>query len=175
MLKTMLSALLLIFVVVLGIAASRPDTFQIARSTTIQASPDKIFLLLSDFKNWAQWSPYEKMDPHMKKIFSGAPAGRGAIYEWEGSRMAGAGRTEITQVSEPVQVVIRLDMFRPFRCTNTVLFTLETLDRGTKVTWSMTGPVNLFSKVMNLLIGDRMVGNDFEQGLASLKMVAEKL
>ena len=159
---------------VLGLAANRPDTFQIQREADIQAPPEKVHALLADFHRWEAWSPWEKLDPAMKKTHSGAASGRGAIYAWEGNGKAGAGRMEITRDTPPSGLTIQLDFFKPFKANNQADFTLEPRGGGTHVTWRMHGPSPFMSKVMGLFIDlDKMVGRDFEAGLANLKALAE--
>jgi hypothetical protein len=160
---------------VLAVAASKPDTFRVQRSTSIKAPPETIFPLINDFRQWASWSPYEHKDPAMKKSYSGAPAGKGAIYEWDGDKNVGKGRIAIAESTPARTVRLNLDMIRPFECHNVVVFTLEPATGETNVTWAMDGANNFISKVMGVFLDmDKMVGNDFEAGLASLKAIAEK-
>jgi carbon monoxide dehydrogenase subunit G len=160
---------------VLGLAATKPDTFRVARSASIKAPPEKIFPLINDFHQWQAWSPYERKDPAMKKTFSGAAAGKGAVYEWDGDKNVGSGRIEIADASVPSKVSLKLDMIKPFPAHNTVDFTLEPRGGETLVTWAMRGDVPYLAKVVHVFLDvDKMVGNDFEAGLASLKSVAEK-
>lgn len=163
-----------IVVALLAYAATRPDTFRIARSTTIDAPPESIFPLIDDFRRWAAWSPYEKLDPNMTRSFSGAPSGRGAVYEWNGNKNIGQGRIEVTESRPHEKVVLKLDFFRPFEAHNVAEFTLEPQGGATRVTWAMHGPNRFMSKLMGLCMNfDRMVGGQFEEGLANLKARAE--
>jgi hypothetical protein len=177
--KTVLLTVAVILVVgiagVLIFAATKPDVFRVARSTSIKATPDKIFPLINEFRNWASWSPYEHRDPAMKRTYSGAESGKGAIYEWDGNSNVGAGRIEITDTTPPSKVMINLDMLKPFEAHNNVVFTIEPNGETTSVTWAMSGPVPFFAKIMHVFMNvDRMVGGDFETGLANMKAVAEK-
>lgn len=161
--------------VVLILAATKPNTFSVRRATTIEAPPEKIFPLINDFHQWRSWSPYEHKDPAMKRSYSGAESGRGAIYAWDGNRNVGSGRMEIIDVSAPSEIVIKLDFFTPFEGHNTAEFTMLPQADGTNVTWLMHGPAPFMSKVMQVFINiDHMVGKDFEVGLASLKRLAEQ-
>jgi uncharacterized protein YndB with AHSA1/START domain len=168
---------LIIALVIAGVliyAATKPDSFRLERSTTIKAPPEKISAYLSDFKQWAAWSPWEEKDPAMKRSFSGAASGKGAVYGWEGNKNVGSGRMEILDV-QPQKVTIKLDFLAPFEAHNTTEYSLEPQGDGTKVTWAMFGPSNYMSKVMNVFMSmDKMVGPDFEAGLAKLKAAAEK-
>jgi uncharacterized protein YndB with AHSA1/START domain len=147
---------------VLGVAARRPDTFRMHRSAVIDAPPERIHALIDDFRKWADWSPYEKLDPEMKKTYSGAASGRGAVYAWEGNKKAGAGRMEMTETS-PQRIVINLEFTRPFKASNVTTFTLQPRGTGTEVTWAMEGPNPFINKVMGVLINlDKLVGKDFE-------------
>src|SRR5206468_3186084 len=148
--------------------------FRIERGTTIKAPPEKIFALINDFHNWGSWSPWEKMDPTMKRTHSGPPSGLGAVYEWEGNKKVGKGRMEIVESSSPSKTVIKLDFFKPFEAHNTAEFTLEPQGDSTNVTWAMHGRQPYMLKVMCLFMDmDKMVGKDFETGLANMKAAAE--
>jgi hypothetical protein len=155
-------------------AATRPDDFRVQRSIAIKAPPDRILALVADLRGWSAWSPYEKKDPAMKRSFSGASQGKGAVYEWEGNSQVGQGRMEILETT-PQKVVIKLDFLKPFEGHNTAEFATAPQGDSTAVTWAMYGPSPFMAKVMQTVINmDRMIGNDFEAGLASLKAVAEK-
>ncbi|MEP9317942.1 SRPBCC family protein [Pseudomonas sp. LABIM340] len=162
-------------VVVLVLAANRPGTFRVERTARIQAPPERVQGYIEDFHLWAQWSPFEKLDPAMQRSFSGADKGRGAVYAWEGNGKAGAGRMEILESAPGSRVTIALDFLKPFKASNTAEFTLVPRDGGTEVTWAMFGPVPFVAKIMHLFFDvDSMVGKDFEAGLANLKTLAEK-
>ena len=156
-------------------AVTRPDSFRVQRSATIKAPPEKIFPHINDFQRWSAWSPYEKKDPAMKRTLSGAPSGKGAVYEWDGNKEIGQGRMEITESAAPSQVTLKLDFNRPFEAHNVVDFTLEPRGDATQVTWAIHGPSPFISKVMGIVFDvDKMVGKDFEAGLADLKAISEK-
>jgi len=158
----------------LGFAATRPDTFRYQRTASINAPPQKILPLILDFHNWTYWSPWEKLDPALRRTYGGAASGKGAVYEWEGNKKAGQGRMEITEAS-PSKVLIKLDFLKPFEAHNTAEFNLEPRGDATTITWAMYGPNPFIAKVMCLFVNmDKMVGKDFEAGLANLKAAAEK-
>lgn len=174
----MLTVLALVALLVAGVliaAARKGDTFHVERSTTIDAPPSTIYPLIEDFRRWAAWSPYDKLDPAMTRTISGAASGPGAVYEWSGNSKAGAGRMEITRATLPSQVVIRLDFSKPFEAHNTATFTMAPSGARTAVTWAMDGPSPFITKVVGLFMNtDRMIGSDFETGLANIKRVAEE-
>ena len=178
MLRVLAILAALVVVVVAGIliyAATKPDSFSVQRSATIKAPPDKIFAFVANLRGWSAWSPYEKKDPNMKRTFSGAESGKGAVYEWDGNKDVGQGRMEIIDVTTPSKVTIKLDFLKPFEGHNTAEFTMVPTGDNTTVTWAMYGPSPYVAKIMGTLFNlDRMIGNDFEAGLASLKSVAEK-
>jgi hypothetical protein len=174
MLKIIVLVIVVLVVAVLIYAATKPDTFRVQRATRINAPPEKVFALINDYHRWGSWSPYEKLDPDMKRTYSGSPNGTGAVYEWEGNNKAGKGRMEIADSLPPSQVVIKLDFVKPFEAHNLVHFTLQPGGASTDVTWAMQGPSPYMMKLMHVFINmDRMVGKDFEVGLANLKAVAE--
>ena len=166
--------LVLIIAGVLIYASTKPDTFRMERSTIIKAPPEKISAYLSDFKQWEVWSPWDEKDPAMKRSFSGAASGKGAVYGWEGNNKVGTGSMEVLDV-QPQKVTVKLDFLKPFEAHNTADFILEPQGDSTKVTWAMFGPANLMTKVVHVFMSmDNMVGPDFEAGLAKLKAAAEK-
>jgi hypothetical protein len=170
-----IAVLLVVIIAVLILAAMKPDAFRVERAATIKAAAEAIFPLINDFHNWGAWSPWEKLDSAMKKTHSGAANGKGAVYEWEGNKKVGKGRMEITESSPSSRVTIKLDFFQPFEAHNTAQFTLEAQGDGTSVTWSMDGRQPFFLKVMGLFFSmDKMIGKDFETGLANLKNLTEK-
>jgi carbon monoxide dehydrogenase subunit G len=175
MLKIIVIAILVVIAAALVYASSRPDAFHVERTTNIKAPPEKIFPLIDDLHSWTAWSPYEKLDPAMKKTHSGAASGKGAVYAWEGNMQAGAGSIEIADTAPPSRVNIKLHMIKPFEGNNDVEFRLEPKGGGTDVTWAMDGKYNFLAKVMGLFMNmDKMVGGQFEEGLANLKKVAEQ-
>ena len=155
-------------------AATRPDRFRIERSAAIKAPPDKIFALINDFHRWPSWSPWEKIDPALKRTYSGPESGRGAAYAWEGNKNIGSGRMEIVESTPASRIAIQLDFFKPFEAHNTAEFTLVPAGDATTVTWAMFGPSPYMSKLMGIFFNmERMVGGQFEQGLANLKSISE--
>lgn len=159
---------------VLVLAARRPGTFALHRSTRIQASPEKILPLIADLRAHESWSPFDRPDPATRKVHSGAAQGKGAVYEWDGRGQAGSGRIEISE-SSPSRVVMRLDMHKPIQAANTVTFTLTPRHDATEVTWAMEGDVPYLARIAQLFFSmDRVVGNQFDTGLANLKAIVER-
>jgi hypothetical protein len=175
MLKTIAIALLALIAGVLVYAATRPDSFRIERSVQVNASAEKIFPLINDFHKWEAWSPWEKIDPQLKRIYSGTPAGKGAVYAWRGNKDIGSGRMEIVESTPLSKVLIKLDFIAPFEAHNSVDFTLVKEGEATLVTQAMYGPSPYISKMMSLFFSmDKMVGSKYEEGLARLKLLAEQ-
>jgi len=168
-----LAVLIAVVVIVVALAARKPDTFTYSRSTRVNAPPEKIAPLVSDFRKWRGWSPYEDRDPELKRTYSGKESGVGSIYAWEGNKNVGSGRMEILE-STPNEVRIKLDFFAPFKASNIALFTFTPRSGATEVVWAMTGQNVFIGKVMSVFMDmDKMVGKDFETGLASMKASAE--
>lgn len=172
MLKFTLLFLAVLIAAILLYATTRPNTFRVSRSITVNAPPERIFPLIDEWNQWLGWSPYEKVDPAMKRRFSGPTAGKGAVYEFEGNSQVGAGRLEILESTPPSRIAIQLDMRKPLEGHNLVEFTLHPEGGATRVTWTMTG--NLSRLIGIFLDMDRMIGKSFETGLADLKTLAEK-
>ena len=161
--------------VLLAMAASKPNTFRVERSIHIRASRDTIFSEINDLARWNAWSPWAKKDPAMKQTISAVSAGTGAWQAWEGNSQVGSGRMEITESVHPARVAIKLNFLKPFKAENTGLLHLKEDGDSTQVIWSMEGPAPLISKVMDTLFNmDKMIGRDFEAGLANLKGLTER-
>lgn len=176
MLKIVLLGLAVALLLLLGVIVSQPDDFQVTRSATINAPAEAVFAQISDFQKWPGWSPWAKLDPHMKETFSGPPTGPGSVYAWVGNKDVGSGRMTILESHPPSSLSIRLEFIEPFASEARNDFTLQPEGSATRVSWSMSGKNNLLSKAMCLFMGgmDRMVGPDFERGLRQLKDAAEK-
>ena len=160
---------------ILALAAFKPDEFRVQRSTTINAPAAKVFPLIDDFRRWTAWSPFEKMDPTMRRTYGATTAGKGATYAWEGDGKAGAGRMEIAESTAPSRVGIVLDFEKPIANRARATFTLSPHGDATLVTWTMESPNRYLVKVMHLFFdAEQIVGDDFARGLADLKAAAEK-
>ena len=167
--------LAIIIAIVLILAATKPDTFRIQRAAVMNAPAEKIFPLIADLHQWLDWSPWEGRDPALKRTYSGTEHGKGAVYAWDGNKNVGSGRMEILEASSPSKVVIKLDFLKPFEAHNTAEFTMLPQGGATNVIWVMHGPAPFMSKVMQVFMNmDRMIGKDFEAGLANIKSVSEK-
>ena len=175
MFTTTLIILVVIIAAVLIYAATRPNDFVVSRSTSIRAPAEAIFPLINDFKRWPEWSPYEKLDPQMKRTLSGTDSGKGAAYAWEGNSKAGVGRMEIINSVPSSLVALKLDFEKPFRANNTVDFSLAPSGGNTTVTWAMRGGRPFIAKLMGLFMNfDTLIGKDFEVGLANLGHATEQ-
>jgi carbon monoxide dehydrogenase subunit G len=152
-----------------GYIASRPSDFRISRSRPVAAPPDVVHAYVNDLHKWREWSPWETLDPALKREYAGAPAGPGAMYSWWGNRQVGEGRMTITDSRAPQSITIRLEFFKPWRGTNTAQFDFAPSGSGTNVTWTMTGRSNFMAKTFGLFMDmDTMIGSHFEKGLANL-------
>src|SRR6476646_5079447 len=137
---------------VLILAATKPGTLRVQRSTGIKAPAEMIFPLINDFQQWRSWSPYENKDPAMKRTYSGAERGKGAVYAWEGDKNVGSGRMEILEAATPSKIVIKLDFLKPFEAHNTAEFTMLPQGAATSVVWVMHGPTPFMSKLMQVFM-----------------------
>ena len=173
----MLTIIGIIVLAVAGIlvyAAMQPDEFRITRSATVKAPAERVYPHIAGLRAWGAWSPWERKDPGMKRTFSGPESGVGAAYAWEGNKDVGSGRMEITEAAAPGKVVIRLEFLKPFAATHMAEFTLEPQGDSTTINWAMYGKHPFLGKVMCVFMNmDKMVGKDFEAGLASLQGVVE--
>jgi hypothetical protein len=150
------------------------DTYTVTRSTTVHAEPARVYEQVEDFHHWPSWSPWEELDPDMERTYSGPERGIGSVYAWSGNRKAGEGRMEIARAHEPTEVQIDLHFIKPFKSSSVTTFSFAPEGDGTKVTWTMTGARTLGIKVMSIFKSmDKLVGPDFEKGLAKLKRVSE--
>jgi hypothetical protein len=170
-----IAAMIVLAIAVIWILAARQgDVFAVERSVVVNAPPQRIHALVNNFHNWTDWSPYEHRDPQLKRSFSGASEGKGSVYAWEGNKNVGSGRMEILDTDPSSNVTIKLDFLKPFEAHNKAEFLFRPQGGATFVTWRMSGPHACMSRVMGVFMNfDRMVGKDFETGLASLKQAAE--
>jgi hypothetical protein len=173
-------ALIIILVVAalvtfLLVVVSKPNNFRMQRSLTINAPADVIYAHIDDFHKWQAWSPWEQLDPDLKRTYSGAPSGIGAVYDWQGNGKAGQGRMTIREATPAHRLLINLDFIKPFPATNSAEFLLQPSGDATVVTWAMFGPSPFMSKLMGSLMNmDDLIGKDFERGLNTLKVLSEK-
>jgi hypothetical protein len=161
-------------VILLIYVSTRPDQFRIARTAAIKASPDAIFPLIGDLRRFNEWNPFAKADPSIKLAYGATSAGPGGSYNWDSTGQAGKGRMEITESDAPKRVSMSLQFDKPMKANNHVVFTLQPQGSATEVTWEMTGTYGFVHKMMGVVFNfDKMVGAEFEKGLAALKAQAE--
>jgi hypothetical protein len=177
MLEIVLYALLglaAIIVILVVVVAMQPSEFRITRTAAISAPAADVFAQVNDFHNWQAWSPWAKLDPVMKQTYEGAPAGTGAIYSWIGNKQVGEGRMTLMDSRPNERIQIKLEFLRPFKATNSAEFTFKPEGNQTNLTWIMAGKKNFLFKAFGLFMSmDKMVGSDFEKGLASMKSEVE--
>jgi uncharacterized protein YndB with AHSA1/START domain len=174
MLWLILKSILTAIVLILVYAWFRPKTFRVERSTVINAPAEKVYRHLADFRNWQAWSPWEGLDPELKRTFAGPAEGVGAAYAWEGNKKVGAGRMELTKADPKSGISLNLDFLRPFKASNITDITFTPEGDGTRVKWAMYGPHPFMMRLMSVVFSmDKMVGKDFEKGLAQLKSLSE--
>jgi hypothetical protein len=174
MLKKILLGLVAVIALLAIVIATRPAEYTVVRKTTIQAAPEIAFARVNDFHRWIEWSPWDKLDPAMKRTFEGASTGAGALYGWTGNDQVGEGRMTIEESKLNELVRIKLEFIKPFPATSTTTFTFAQAGAGTEVTWQMVGQNNFISKAFSLFMDmDKMIGADFERGLASMKEGSE--
>lgn len=163
-----------VLVVLIVVIATRPSEFRVARSTVVNAPPATVFPHVNELKNWEAWNPWGKLDPNMKLTYSGPASGVGAVYSWVGNHEVGEGRGTITDSRPNELVQLKLEFFKPMAGVSTAEFTFKPQGDKTEVTWAMSGTNNFIGKAMCLVMNmDKMIGGQFEKGLADLKSAAE--
>jgi Polyketide cyclase / dehydrase and lipid transport len=174
MLTYILITVAVIVIAFLIVASRQPDMFRVERSTAISAPPEEIFAEVNDFHKWQLWSPFVEYDRNMTTTYAGPTEGEGAEYAWSGNSKAGQGRMTIIESRPGALIRIRLEFTKPFNATNTAEFTFDPDEGQTIVTWAMIGKNNFMFKAMHTVVNmDKMVGRDFERGLAKLKVAVE--
>lgn len=164
-----------VVIVVLALAATKPNQYVVKRSATLKAAPQFVYAQIEDMHHFPSWSPWQKLDPAMQTKYSGAASGVGSVYEWEGNKDAGSGRMTITEAVPNEKVTMKLEFLKPFASTATTALTLAPEGEGTKVEWSMSGDYDFMSKVMCVFMDmDKMIGKDFTEGLANLDRVSSE-
>jgi uncharacterized protein YndB with AHSA1/START domain len=174
MLVKILLAIVAVIVVFLVVVAMQPSDFRVARSATIEASPAVVFDQINDLHKWQEWSPWAKLDPLCKVSFAGPVSGKDASFSWSGNSEVGEGKMTVIESKPNEMVKFRLEFEKPFKGTNEAEFKLQPVGNGTTVTWSMTGEKNFLFKAVGLFMDcDKMMGPQFDKGLAQLKAIAE--
>lgn len=174
MLVKILIAVAVVIAAFAGYVATQPGEFQVTRSASIAAPPPAVFAQVNELRKWPAWSPWAKKDPQMKQAYEGPPAGPGAVTSWVGNKDVGEGRMTIVE-SRPAELIrFKLEFLEPFAATNSAEFTFQPEGGGTRVTWTMQGRSNFIGKALHLAFDfDKMIGADFEQGLAGIKRIVE--
>jgi polyketide cyclase/dehydrase/lipid transport protein len=174
MLEKALIGVAVVVVGVVAVVATRPSEFRVARTATIAAPAAAVFAQVNDFHNWRAWNPWAKLDPALTETYEGPPAGVGARYAWAGNNEVGQGRMTLTESRPSDLIRIKLEFLKPFRATNTAEFVFKPEGEHTVVTWSMTGENTFVAKAVHMIMDmDRMIGGNFEKGLADMKSAVE--
>jgi hypothetical protein len=173
--KTIIIAAAVLVVLFVVIVAMRPADFRITRTGRVFGPPGTVFEQVNDFHKWEAWSPWAKLDPNAKNTFAGPSAGPGASMEWAGNNKVGAGRMTILESRPGAMIRIKLEFFKPFKATNLAEFTFKPEGEQTSVTWSMSGKNNFMVKAVGMFMNcDKMIGSEFEKGLANLNVVSQE-
>jgi len=173
-LKKLLLAVVVVLAVFAVFVASRPSSYRVSRAQAIAAPPSSVYALVADFQQWDKWSPWAKLDPAMKTTYGGPVAAAGSSYAWSGNDKVGEGRMTIVEAKPGERVRIRLEFIKPFASTSSTEFEFAPKGGGTQTTWTMVGHNEFVGKAFSVFMNmDKMIGNDFEKGLAQLKAVAE--
>jgi hypothetical protein len=158
----------------IAVVATQPEDFSVTRSATIKAPAERVFAEVNDFHKWDTWSPWAKLDPNMKTTYAGPDSGQGASYAWAGNEEVGEGKMTMTESHPSQHVKIDLEFIKPFAAQNVTEFMFKPEGDATEVTWNMHGKNGFVGKAMCLVMSmDKMVGGDFEKGLAQLKTAVE--
>ena len=151
------------------------DNFTVERTATMNASPEAVWAKVGDLTQWNDWSPWFEMDPDMENTYTGEPGTVGSTSSWSGNRKVGQGSMTITGTDAPNKIDIDLKFIKPFKAENDVELLVAPSGDGSEVTWRMHGTHNFMTKLMSRFgrTMDKMVGPDFEKGLAKLKGLVE--
>jgi hypothetical protein len=175
MFNVILIVLTLAIAVVLIIAVTKPDAYTVSRNQLIDASADRLHAIINTPREFERWSPYSPKDPQMQNTYSGPTSGVGARTDFVGNSQVGTGSVQIIRSTAPSEVAMQLTMLKPFAAQNEVVYSLASQGSATQVTWAMTAKCPYFAKIISVFINmDKMIGKDFSDGLARLKVLAEK-
>jgi len=175
-LKKILIAAVVVVVAFAAFVATRPGSFRVERSIAVAAPAEKVFPLVADLRKMDEWSPWEKRDPNSKKVYSGEGGQVGSSYRWAGNKEVGEGQMTVTEAVPPTRVTFRLEFFEPYQSVATAAFALVPDGARTKVSWSMEGKLGFMEKAVGLFMDmEGMIAKDFDEGLASLKVLAERV
>jgi uncharacterized protein YndB with AHSA1/START domain len=174
MLNIILIVLPILVIGFLILVATRPDSYQVTRSITMAASPEVVFPKVNELRQWEPWNPWGKLDPKMQLTYAGPPSGVGASYAWVGNGQVGSGRMTTTTCQPNQRICFKMEFFKPMAGVSEAEFTFEPVGGGTKVTWSIVGRSSFPAKAVGLIMSmDKMIGGQFEKGLAALKKLSE--
>jgi hypothetical protein len=174
MLKKILLGIVAVVAILALVIYLQPSEFLVERTASFQASDSVVYSQINDFRNWDAWSPWAKLDPNMTVTYDGPAYGTGSQYMWEGNDDVGSGKMMILGSIPHSYIEIQLDFYKPIASTNKTIFTITGDSTQSSVTWSMSGQNNFMAKAFDLFFNmDKMIGADFEKGLASLKQVVE--
>lgn len=174
MIKKFFAALSILLIIIAVVVEMQPDAFYVERSMTISTAPEVVFTKINDLHSWPTWSPWVKLDPKMQTAYEGSPAGVGAISGWNGNDEVGEGRSTILESRPNEFIKIKLDFLRPMEATNMTEFRFSNRDGVTTVKWNMSGKNNFIGKAVGLVMNyEKMVGDQFEEGLTNLKKISE--
>jgi Polyketide cyclase / dehydrase and lipid transport len=174
MIKKILLGLVVALLALVGFIASRPSAFTVQRSLAMKAKPEYIFPFVNSFYRWTDWSPWNFLDPEMKRTYEGPVVGVGSVYAWSGNDKVGEGRMTLEESRKNELVRIKLELTRPFASTSTTTLTIKPASEGSEVTWALEGHRDFMGKTASLFVDmDAMIGKDFEAGLATLRLESE--
>lgn len=160
--------------ILLVVVAMQPANFRVSRAAVLAAPTPAVFAQVNDFHKWLNWSPWEGIDPDLRRSYEGAPSGVGAAYSWAGNNKVGSGRMTILESNPNELIVLRLEFLKPFKATNRTEFSFSAQGGKTSVSWTMTGTNDFMAKGFHMMMNiDRMIGGEFEKGLAKLEKAAQ--
>jgi uncharacterized protein YndB with AHSA1/START domain len=166
--------LLLVIVLVLIAGAFMKKDFHFERSTTINASKDKVWDNVVMFKNHEKWSQWKEMDPNMKTTITGTDGSVGAKMSWQSdNKNVGKGSQTITAITPGERVDTELDF--DGRGKATAFMKVSGDSTSTKAVWGMdmhaSYPMNA---IMGMMMSEDQMNTMLDKGLAMLKTASEK-
>jgi uncharacterized protein YndB with AHSA1/START domain len=167
-----LAIVVVVPLLLLAAGSTRPERYAVTRSAVVAAPPAAVYAVVVDFHQWDRWSPWAHLDPAQRSTIKGE--GKGATYDWSGNKDVGEGRMTIVEARPDQRVGIDLQFFKPFESRADTSFTLAPEAGGCRVTWEMSGKQTVVERTFGLFMDmEKMIGGDFERGLASLKREVE--
>jgi hypothetical protein len=166
------SGLVGVVVIILIVALFMPGRYHIEKRAIIARPKDFVMDRVADLNYYAQWNPWQKMEPGSKSEINGTPKTAGHSYSWEGKKI-GMGSLTLRDIDRR-HVHFYLDFVKPWKASASDDWHFEEWGNGeTKVTWQNSGDLPYpIARLMGPMLS-KTLEKQFVEGLKNLKNLCE--